>query len=201
MEFLMKILAIGAHYDDIEIGCGGTILGHLDNKDDVHFAVTSADEFRTGDPDDRYVEQLRSFGHMTLSTKKLHTFSYKDEVHNIIGELDGLWPDIIFTQHEFDTHQDHRRASIIGQAVGRKRHITTLFYDSGSSYDFHPNVFSMIDWNEKVELMNCYKSQIEAGAVNLDIIKKKDAYWASLIMGEDDAYAEGFVVRKMRWMI
>ncbi len=58
----------------------------------------------------------------------------------------------------------------------------------------------MIDYKKKYKLMSCFKSQIDCGAVNLDIIKKKNTYWASLI-SEEESYAEGFMVRKMRWVI
>ena len=146
----MKILAVGAHYDDIEIGCGGTLLKHIDNKDDVEFAITSSDEFRTGGPEWRYEEQIKSAELMGIDIKKIYRFSYKEEVHDIIGKLDDLSPDYIFVQYEFDTHQDHRRSSIIGQALGRKREITTLFYDSGSAYDFNPNIYSIINLSKKL---------------------------------------------------
>lgn len=191
----MKILATGAHYDDIEIGCGGTLLKHIKKGDEVFFGITSSDEFRTGHISVRKHEQDLSAKIMGISD--IYTFSYNEEVHDIIGKLDSISPNIIFTQHEFDTHQDHRRASIIGQAIGRKRNITTLFYDSGASYDFHPNIFSLVDFKEKSKLMNCYKSQIDLGAVNLDIIKKKEMYWASLVSNKPEAYAEGFLLKKM----
>ena len=194
----MKILAIGAHYDDIEIGCGGTLIKHVKRGDDVYFAITSSNEFRTGNVDNRYKEQILCAEILGISLDHIFRFEYSEELHDIIGQLDYLEPEVIFTQYEFDTHQDHRRASIIGQAVGRKRNITTLFYDSGSAYDFYPNVFSTIDWRRKLELIYCYKSQIEYGAVNIDIVKKKNSYWASLI-ADLDSYAEGFVVRKMKW--
>jgi hypothetical protein len=57
----------------------------------------------------------------------------------------------------------------------------------------------MIDFNKKLEILNCYKSQIEHGAINLDIVQKKNAYWASLVSNDNNKFAEGFVVRKMRW--
>jgi LmbE family N-acetylglucosaminyl deacetylase len=193
----MRILAIGAHYDDIEIGCGGTLLKHIANGDELLLGVTSSDEHRTGDVKVRYAEQLASAEQLMLDEWDIHRFSYHDEVHDIVGILDKISPDILFVHHEFDTHQDHRRASFIGQAVGRKRNTTTLFYDSGSSYDFYPTVFSMIDYKKKDKLMRNFITQITMGAVNLDIIKKKSEYLATLLTNEPAQYAEGFVVRKM----
>jgi len=202
MEFLMKILAIGAHFDDIEIGCGGTLTKHVQNGDEIHFAVTSSDEFRNGSPTKRYLEMTKSVNLMGIQYHDIKRFKYEyDAIHDVIGELDEINPDIVFTQHAYDTHQDHQRAFLIGQAVARKKHITTLFYDSGSAYDFNPNLFSIIDWKMKLSLLECYESQINCGAIKIDLLKKKDSYWASLVTSKKSAYAEGFVGRKMKWIV
>jgi len=197
----MKILVVGAHYDDFEIGCGGTIAKYLQNGDDVYIAITSSDEYLTGDPRVRLYEQKQVLKMMGIEHTKLLLFSYKQEIRDIVGELDIFKPDIVFTQCENDTHQDHKRASIIGQAVGRKRETTVVFYDSGSAYDFHPSVFSVIDFEEKMTFLKCYQSQINSDSISLDIIKRKDHYWASLITKKETSYAEGFVVRKMDYKI
>ncbi len=197
----MKILVIGSHYDDWEIGCGGTILKHIINGDVIDFAITSSDEYRTGEPKIRLLEQKEVLNKIDRNYQCLHLFSYKQEIHEIVGCLDLLKPDIVFTHYEFDTHQDHRRASLIGSAVGRKRDITTIYYDSGSSYDFNPNVFSEINFEKKQEILEFYKSQMICGAINLDIIKKKNSYYGSLINKELNIFAEAFVVRKMKWVV
>jgi len=204
VEFLMKkILAIGSHYDDIEIGCAGTLYKHIQNGDQVYFAITHTDEYRTGSILDRLHEQDKSLETLGISKEPryLFLFSETDTDSEMIAALDQLDPDIIFSPFEHDTHQHHRRSSIIAQAVGRKRHMTVLFYDSGSTFDFHPNVFSMIDFEIKSKVLTCYKSQIEHGAINLDIVHKKNAYWASLVTDTPHSFAEGFVVRKMKWQL
>lgn len=53
---MKKILALGAHYDDVEIGVGGTLLKHVNNGDKVFIAITDSDESRTGDLIIRYQE-------------------------------------------------------------------------------------------------------------------------------------------------
>jgi len=203
MEFLMKILAVGAHYDDIEIGCGGTLLKHVENGDQVYFAITHTDEYRTGDILDRLKEQDKSLETLGVSKEPRYLFLFAETNTDaeIIEALDQVNPDIIFSPFEYDTHQHHRRSSVIAQAVGRKRHMTVLFYDSGSTFDFHPNVFSMIDFGTKSKVLSCFKSQIEHGAINLDIVHKKNAYWASLVTDIPHSFAEGFVARKMIWKV
>lgn len=197
----MKVLAIGAHYDDIEIGCAGTLMKHIKKGDEVFMAVTHTDEFRTGDILTRLKEQNKAYDMLGLTGKRLFMFAESDSDADIIGPLDMIGADIIYCHHEQDTHQAHRRSSVIAQAVGRKQHITTVFYDSGSSYDFHPNVYSIIDYEKKEEVLKCYQSQIIHGAINLDRVKKKNAFWATTITPDSNAYAEGFKVRKLLWEI
>jgi LmbE family N-acetylglucosaminyl deacetylase len=113
MEFLMRILAIGAHFDDIEIGCGGTLVKHIRRGDEVELAITSADEHRTGDINVRWEEQVASAKLLDIDPWCINQFSYRDETHEVIGRLDNFKPELIFVHHEFDTHQDHRRASLV----------------------------------------------------------------------------------------
>lgn len=202
MEFLMStILAIGSHYDDIEIGCVGTILKHIENGDDVYFAITHTDDRNSGNINDRNDEQFKSLDTINIPFKRMYRFGQNDKIDEIVGVLDILHPDIVFSPSQDDTHQHHRQTSIIAQAVARKRYTTTMFYDSGSAYNFFPNVFSIIDYEEKENILKCFSSQIKRGAINLDIVKKKNAYWASLISDSQNDYAEGFVVRKMTYKL
>lgn len=200
---MKKVLAIGSHFDDIEIGCVGTLYKHIQKGDEVYFAITHTDEYRTGDIKKRLIEQGKSLEVLGIPKlpRYLFLFAETDTDAEIIGTLDQLQPDVIFSPFEYDTHQHHRRTSIIAQAVGRKRHMTVLFYDSGSTFDFHPNVFSMIDFQIKSKVLTCYKSQIEHGAINLDIVHKKNSYWASLVTDGPHKFAEGFVARKLKWEI
>ena len=130
----MKIIAIGSHFDDIEIGCSGTILKHIKMGDCVKLYVLKRDETLTGNPQERYREQLNSLHMMGIdinvnkkeSLQNLKTFESNVESEMIVNDIDRENPDILFVPWEFDTHQDHRRASLIGQSAGRKRHIETF---------------------------------------------------------------------------
>lgn len=191
------ILATGAHFDDVEVGIGGTLAKHAEKGDDIYVAITSSDEFRTGPIDTRTQEQTSAMEALGLTSKNLILFSMHADPASIIGSLDSLKPDIIYTPYENDTHQDHRRCSKIAQSVGRKRNIMTVFYYCGSSIDFYPNMFSIFDFDKKMTAINCYKTQIDCGALKLDRRQKMEAYWASLISDDEDCYAEGLIVRKM----
>ena len=49
--------------------------------------------------------------------------------------------------------------------------------------------------------MQCFESQIELKAISIDIIKKKNEYWATLLTEDTGQYVEGFVARKMKWLV
>ena len=195
----MRIAAIGAHFDDVEIGCGGTLQKHVKNGDEVYIVVTSADEFRTGLPETRMKEQLEAMKLLSLPRSRLITFSRDLPIEHIVSNLDKFQFELVFAHYQEDTHQDHRRSSCIAQSVSRKRTTTIIFYESGSSLRFQPNIFSIIDFDFKLKLLESYKSQIDRQSINIDIIRKKNHYLGSLVSDDVDTYAEGFVVWKMKY--
>jgi LmbE family N-acetylglucosaminyl deacetylase len=197
----MKVLALGAHFDDIEVGIGGTLIQYIENGNNVYIGITNSDEFRTGEPSMRWKEQCDSIKEMGLSQDRIFRFTSECDMSRIIGDLDKIEADVVYVPFWKDTHQDHVRCSRIGQAVGRKRNMDVFFYDSGSAYDFFPTLFIKIDFDKKRRLLNCFPSQINNGSVVHMKYEKRDSYIASLISDEVNIYAEGFVVRRMLYKI
>ena len=197
------ILAIGSHFDDIEIGCAGTLYQHVQKGDEIFFSVLNANENKTGSVEERFKEQKFSIVELGVDFNNLIIFNgdrlYSD--YDIINKLDYIKPDIIYIPWHNDSHQDHRRCFNIGQSVGRKKDITTLMYHCGSSIDFNPNLFNMIDIIKKMKILNLFKSQIKRSTINIDIIMAKERYFSTLISNDPDGFAEGFVVKKMRYAI
>ena len=91
---MKTILALGAHYDDIEIGIAGTLLFHA-KKDRIFIGIINSDEDKTGDPTVRYFEQLKSLELLGIPENNLITFVTKID-SDIIGVLDGIKPDIVY---------------------------------------------------------------------------------------------------------
>lgn len=113
----LSILCLGAHSDDIEIGCGGTILKLLEEfgNAEVHWVVFCADETRRAEA----AESARLF---LAGAKKQHIMisGYRDgflpysggEIKEYFERLKPtVTPDLIFTHHREDLHQDHRLVS------------------------------------------------------------------------------------------
>jgi LmbE family N-acetylglucosaminyl deacetylase len=111
---LRKILCIGAHSDDIGIGCGGTIIKLIKQEPNVkvHWFVFSA----IGDRRREAERSAREFLHRARISKIQlfeHRESYfpeqwaqiKDAFERLHKQFD---PDLIFTHFRDDRHQDHR---------------------------------------------------------------------------------------------
>ena len=195
------ILAMGSHFDDIEVGISGTLLKHSANGDNIKIAILSSDEDRTGNPKIRLNEQMESLKLMGIPTKNLILIGMKDNYSDIVKLLDEIKPDVIYAPYKNDTHQDHRRTSKIAQSIGRKINITTIFYSAGSSINFYPNLFSIINVDKKMEILKCFKSQIKCKAINLNRQKKNESYWGTFVSEDKYVYAEGLIIKKMIYQI
>ncbi|BAY24505.1 hypothetical protein NIES2100_43000 [Calothrix sp. NIES-2100] len=116
-ESQYKILCLGAHCDDIEIGCGGTVLKLIENYKNVivYWVVFSSNE-------ERKQEAIASANLFLkeVNTKKVIIKNFRDgflpfhgiEVKECFEELKQEFdPDIILTHHRDDRHQDHRLIS------------------------------------------------------------------------------------------
>lgn len=110
----VSVLCLGAHSDDIEIGCGGTILRLLQSltRCDVTWVVFSATAQRKREALASARRFLRSADSTTIVTQgfKESFFPYRGE--KIKSYFEGLkkkiTPDLIFTHYRNDLHQDHR---------------------------------------------------------------------------------------------
>lgn len=112
-----RILCLGAHSDDIEIGCGGTILRLIESRKnlDFYWMVLSSNETRAKEAKKSARAFLRG-----ARSKKIVVKPFRDGFLPHIGapvkecfeELKREFaPDVIFTHFRNDLHQDHRFVS------------------------------------------------------------------------------------------
>ncbi len=134
----MKVLAIGAHFDDIELGCGGTLIKHLHNNDEVYMFVVTGSGYK--DYNGKVLrtkkvalrEGKNAAAILGVKTENLiyGDFETQKVRHSVelierMNELiDKLKIDIIYTHWIYDVHQDH-------SAVGRTtltagRHVSRI---------------------------------------------------------------------------
>jgi LmbE family N-acetylglucosaminyl deacetylase len=113
----LQILCLGSHSDDIEIGCGGTILRLAEQYPDstFHWVVFSAAGIRADEAQSAATSFTRS-AHLVGPILKTFQDGFLpfvgSEVKTVFEELKKqVSPDVIFTHNRHDAHQDHRLVS------------------------------------------------------------------------------------------
>lgn len=173
----MRILAVGAHLDDIEIACGGTLAKAIENGHEVKVLIMSKSGYTNKEgaiqrSDALAVEEGTNALHILgIQNIEILDFPTKDipfhsEVVNAIDIAMSTYdPDIIFTHHPFDTHQAHVGVSNATIAAARRRN-TVFFYEpitpSGRSYvAFRPQLYVDIAQtiDKKVASLREHKSE------------------------------------------
>ena len=202
----LKILCVGAHSDDIEIGCGGTILRLLSEYDDVevHWVVFGSSGQRDGEAvasANKFLADAKE-KQIIIKNFKESFFPYTGgEIKNFFEELKTKTsPDIIFTHYLHDLHQDHRLVSELTWNTYRDHLILEyeiVKYDGDLGV---PNLFVHLDetiCRKKIEfIMDSFKSQ-----------EKKDWFTPDAFLSilrirgieskAPEKYAEGFYCRKV----
>ena len=162
----MNILAIGAHPDDIEFGCGGTLIKYAGKGARIELLVMT-DGARGGNARTRRAEQLRAA--TVLGARRVHWGGYRDtllpSVRRLIDCIERvlrvIHPDFIFVNNPEDTHQDHRQ--VARAAVSATRYArNVLFYEGPTTVNFTPTVFIDIadEVGRKIEALRRHRSQV-----------------------------------------
>jgi LmbE family N-acetylglucosaminyl deacetylase len=113
-ERALDVLCIGAHGDDIEIGCGGTILRLLAERPGsrVHWVVLSANTEREQEARASATDFLADAGEAQVDILHFREsyFPYVGiEIKDFFNDLRRRFePELVFCHHRFDEHQDHR---------------------------------------------------------------------------------------------
>jgi len=179
----MKVLAIGAHADYIELGLGGTIAKHVQAGDEVHnLIVTNSQYFDFNGKlirsrSDARKEAIDAANICGIPKSNVHFFDRLTNhfptkqvvcnellIETINSKIDELKPDIIYTHWDGDINQDHH--AIAKATVIAARNISrVLMYQSNwyKSVDtFNGNYF--VDISDQIEIkvksINAHKSEV-----------------------------------------
>ncbi|MBF0344356.1 MAG: PIG-L family deacetylase [Nitrospirae bacterium] len=206
----MKILALGAHIDDIELACGGTLSLAIERGNDVSMVVLSQSAYTSYDgrvirTNDVAIEEGKNAAAILgITNLEIWDFPTKDipyhseVVERINQKVNDFKPDIIFTHWPFDTHKSHQNTALSSIAAARYYN-TILMYDpiapAGRSYvGFRPQVYvdisSHID--KKLNALKAHKSEYgKYGEKWIEGIKAR-AHYRGYEIGT--TYAEAFEV-------
>ena len=164
-----RVLAVGAHPDDVEYCCGGTVLGLLEKESHVRYLVYSRclDLPHNKNIVNEYNKAIKLMGLesndavlLDLPNRRLYTV--EAEVREVLEEIrDSFRPDLVFCPSLDDINQDHQTVALECRKVFKQTNL--LGYEVlTSSVDFSPNYFVPLTEElvkRKLELCACYKSQ------------------------------------------
>ncbi len=197
----MKILAIGAHPDDIELGVGGTLAKHSNNGDEVYGLVLSNGE-KTGH--NRADEALKSAN--ALGIRKLYFGNLPDTrisegaetIEIIENVINKVRPDRIYSHTTRDPHQDHRSAglSVISACRNYRVNQVLLFVSPLRQVDFQPKVFIDITpyMDLKLRSLKFFNSQYHKYYMRNKAVRGLATYWGYFIKRK---YAECFEIERL----
>ncbi|HZY74249.1 MAG TPA: PIG-L deacetylase family protein [Edaphobacter sp.] len=164
----LNILCLGAHSDDIEIGCGGTILRLIEQYPEcrLHWVVFSANGIR------RAEAQRGADLFAGARLKTLHLKSFQDgfmpfsgaEIKSFFEELkQAVSPDLILTHQRRDAHQDHRLLAELTWNTFRNHFILEYEIPKYDGDMGQPSVYVPVDREicaRKIDyLMDAFQSQ------------------------------------------
>lgn len=202
----LRILCLGAHCDDIEIGCGASLLNILEQSPNsiIYWVVFGSTGIRAKEAIASAEHILRSTKKSSIIVKNFRTsyFPYEGAgIKDYFEEIkDEFQPDLVFSHYGKDRHQDHKLISQLTWNTFRDHAILEYEvpkYDGGLG---SPQLFIPIteeNVNEKVRiLMTNFQSQ-----------KNKPWFTESTFLGlmrlrglecnSPSGYAESFYTRKM----
>ncbi|MBI5071104.1 MAG: PIG-L family deacetylase [Deltaproteobacteria bacterium] len=201
----LRVLALGAHADDIEIGCGGTLLrlAAREGPLDVTWVVFAATPERAAEARGSAAAFLRG----AATTRVLvgqHRDAYlpyagaalKDEFEALKREVA---PDVVFTHFREDRHQDHRLVSELTWNTWRNHLILEYEIPKYDGDTGAPNVFSPLPAatveRKTALVLEHFASQVGRQWFTADLLRA-----AMRIRGmecaSESGFAEGFTCRK-----
>lgn len=200
----LRILAIGSHPDDIELGCGGTLIKAALAGHDVYPYVLTRGS-KSGNPAERTKELFESAKFMRAKTLWVDNFEDAElsTDSNLINHIEYFInladPDIILTHAPNDYHHDHRAVAECTLEAARNSQ-NVLAYEIPVTKEFTPQLYYDISSviQDKIRLVSLFVSQ-RGKSFTLERAVKGLAEYRALQsrLNANVTHAEAFQVLKM----
>ncbi|MCC6485637.1 MAG: PIG-L family deacetylase [Armatimonadetes bacterium] len=217
----MRVLAVGAHPDDIEILCAGTLLRYAQDGHDVSMAVATNGEQGHAiiePPELAEIRKVEAQASADLCGAELFWLGFPDEFiyhdHDtrmrFIELMRQARPDVVITHNPQDYHMDHRIVSelvFVSSFLATVPHVITaspsttvnppLYYmDSLAGANFVPTEYVDISGviDRKEAMLNCHQSQTKwlKDHDNIDVLEFMRSQNRFRGLSCSVPYAEGF---------
>jgi LmbE family N-acetylglucosaminyl deacetylase len=162
----MRVLAVGAHPDDVEIGAGGLLLKEVRSKNEVYIYILTYGE--AGGTDTGTREKEARMSAKAIGAKEIRFGSFKDTklspdddlVNSIEGMINHIEPDLVLTHSIKDEHHDHRAVGLT--TIEAARYSPKIFaYENPLTKDFVPQHYIDISdvIEEKLKILSLFDTQ------------------------------------------
>jgi LmbE family N-acetylglucosaminyl deacetylase len=201
--FGKRVLFLGAHPDDIELGCGA-LIHHIIKQTEI-LCVTLSDNQKNPDLRNVKSEQYQAMEVLGVSNNKIifgpfTTRVFPDARQEILEYFLQLrkdfQPDLIFVHSKQDIHQDH--LTMTDEALRAFRGITVLGFDVvRSSYGFFPHFLVEVteeDVDKKIEALSCYETYRDRYYFNSELTRSIMIRHGALA---ERPFAEGFDILRI----
>jgi len=198
-----RVLFLGAHPDDIELGCGA-LIHHIARMSDV-LCVTLSDNQKNALLKNVIEEHYKAMAALGVTKDKVvlgqfTTRIFQDARQDILEYFlklrNDFKPDIIFVHSKQDVHQDHN--TMTDESLRAFRGITLLGFDVvRSSYGFFPNFLVEVseeDVNAKIEALSQYETYRDKYYFNSELTRSIMVRHGALA---EVPYAEGFDILRI----
>ncbi|HSH65652.1 MAG TPA: PIG-L deacetylase family protein [Bacteroidia bacterium] len=186
---MAKIVVIAAHPDDEIIGCGGTLLKHRSNGDEVFWIIITGVSSQSGFSKERVESRAQEINKVAgeIGFSGVHQLGYppmemdSTTMNKLIPKLSVLFnqlqPEVIYVMNRSDAHSDHRvtfdavmactksfRYPFIKKVLMYECISETEFAPALPEKVFQPNYYVDVSsyMKKKLELMNVYESEVGA---------------------------------------
>ena len=197
----MKILALGAHPDDIEIFMFGLVSIYKKEGHEV-FTMVATDGSKGGFPGDKLLSKKRE-KEAIAGLKKISKPIFLNLPDGELGEdpehkkiikknILNIMPDLIITHSQNDYHSDHRSLSSLTSSVV-SHYIPILFCDTLMGVNFNPNFYVDITEHFLLKEEAILKHETQKPQRFVDLFKLMNSYRAAQCNAPKGKYAEAYV--------
>jgi LmbE family N-acetylglucosaminyl deacetylase len=203
---LKSVLLLGAHCDDLEIGCGGTVQKIVSANPNihVHWVTLSSDAVREKEAREAASKLLGGAVHADVRIESFRNsfFPYSGtEIKSYFERLKRqISPDIVFTHYRHDLHQDHRVVNELTWNTYRNHvileyEIPKFDGDLGVPNGFSPLTRAQLDRKTEV-ILECFESQRDKSWFTKNTFEAL-ARLRGIECNAPEGFAEAFYIRKV----
>ncbi len=208
----VKVLAIGAHADDVELGCGGTLLRHRDAGDEIYILVVTHSGYssttkniirhkETALQEGKKSADILRANFMCLEKEPLVIVPNEKLVQEIDEIISRINPDRVYVHRSSDNHSDHATVGYVAIRAARKCDSVFLYRSNWYIMDNEAEDKYYVDISDYIEqkkaLIVIFESEMKVVNYSwIDFVVKQNSA-AGAKIGVD--FAETFQMVKMVW--